>query len=81
MQIVWFLLIGLVVGWLAGVLVRGRGYGVFADIIIGVLGALVGGLVFGLLGLQASSSIGSFVMSVVGALVFLAIVKAIHKAA
>lgn len=80
MNIVWFLLVGLIAGWLAGVLVRGRGYGVFADIIIGILGAMVGGFLFGLLGLSARGTLGSIIMAVIGAVVFLAIVKAIHKA-
>lgn len=79
MNIIWFLLVGLIAGWLAGVLVRGRGYGVFADIIIGILGAMVGGFLFGLLGFSASGTLGSIIMAVIGAVIFLAIVKAIHR--
>ncbi len=81
MSIVWFLLTGLVVGWLAGVLIRGRGYGVVADIVIGVIGGVVGGLLFGVVGVFPRSTIGDILMSLIGAIVFLAIVKAIHKAA
>lgn len=81
MNLVWFLLVGLIAGWLAGVLVRGRGYGVIADIIIGVLGAMVGGFLFSLLGFSARGTLGSIITAVIGAVVFLAIVKAIHKAA
>lgn len=77
----WFLVVGLIAGWLAGVLVRGRGYGVVADIVVGILGAVVGGFLFGLLGFNASSLLGEILMATAGAVVFLAIVKAIHKAA
>ena len=81
MNIIWFLLIGLLVGWLAGVLVQGRGYGVIADIVIGIIGAMLGGFLFSLVGLTAYGLLGSIVMSVIGAVVFIAIVKAIHRAA
>ena|SRR3989338_509831 len=81
MNLLWFLLIGLLAGWLAGVLIRGRGYGIVADSIIGILGAFVGGFLFSLLGIQTTSTLGSLVMSVIGAIVFIAIVKAIHKSA
>lgn len=81
MHLLWILLIGLVVGWLAGVLMRGRGYGVLADIVIGIVGSWIGSWIGGLLGIQATTGIGSFLMALVGALALIAIVKAIHKSA
>ncbi|MDP3985780.1 MAG: GlsB/YeaQ/YmgE family stress response membrane protein [bacterium] len=81
MYIIWFLLIGLIAGWLAGILIRGRGYGVLVDIILGIIGAVVGGFLFSLLGIYARGSLGSIIMAVIGAVVFIAIVKAIHRAA
>lgn len=81
MSIVWFLLTGLIVGWLAGVLIRGRGYGVVADIVIGILGGILGGFLFGVVGVFPSSTLGDILMSLIGAIVLLAIVKAIHKTA
>ena len=50
MEFVWFIVIGLVAGWLAGLLVKGGGFGIFVDIIVGVLGALLGGFLFRSLG-------------------------------
>jgi uncharacterized membrane protein YeaQ/YmgE (transglycosylase-associated protein family) len=47
MDIVWFLIIGLIAGWLAGQLMRGRGFGLIGNLIIGVLGAIIGGYLFG----------------------------------
>ena len=46
-----FLLIGLIAGWLAGLLTKGRGLGLANDLIVGVLGAFLGGLLFWLIGL------------------------------
>ena len=46
MEFVWFILIGLVAGWLAGVIMKGGGYGVVGDIVVGVIGALIGGWLF-----------------------------------
>lgn len=64
-----FIVIGAVAGWLAGILMKGRGFGLLGNIIIGIVGAIAGGLLFGLLGL-----IGSIVTAIVGAaaLLFLA---------
>ena len=44
MDLLWFVLIGLVAGWLAGQVMQGGGYGTVGDIVIGVLGAVVGGV-------------------------------------
>ena len=56
MSIIWFLLIGLAAGWLAGQLVKGRGFGMVENLIIGVIGALIGGYVFGALGVNVGGS-------------------------
>ena len=50
-QWIWFLLVGLVAGWLAGKVMRGAGYGLIGDLVVGVLGALLGGWLFGKLGI------------------------------
>lgn len=74
MDIVWFLLIGLCAGWLAGVLAKGRGFGVAGNLIIGVIGAILGGFVFRLLGLTSVSLLGSLVTATAGALLLLVLV-------
>ena len=45
-----FLAIGAVAGWLAGLIMKGRGFGLLGNIIVGIIGAVVGGFLFGLLG-------------------------------
>jgi uncharacterized membrane protein YeaQ/YmgE (transglycosylase-associated protein family) len=80
MSIIWFLVIGLIAGWLAGMITKGRGFGIFINVVVGVLGALLGGFLFGLLGLSVHGFIGSVVMAVVGAVVLLFLLGMIKRA-
>ncbi len=80
MGFLWFLLIGLCAGWLAGQLVKGGGFGVVGDMIVGVIGALLGGFLFGLLGLAAVGLLGQLITATVGAVVFILILRAIKRA-
>jgi uncharacterized membrane protein YeaQ/YmgE (transglycosylase-associated protein family) len=79
MQFVWFLLIGLAAGWLAGQVMKGGGFGLVGDLIVGVIGSLLGGFLFGLLGISAGGLLGSLVTALVGAIVLIAILRAIKK--
>jgi uncharacterized membrane protein YeaQ/YmgE (transglycosylase-associated protein family) len=80
MYLIWFLLVGLVAGWLAGKLMKGSGFGVIGDIVIGVIGAFVGGFLFRVVGLSAHGTIGSIIMATIGAMVLVAVVRALRKA-
>lgn len=75
MDILTFLLVGLIAGWAAGLIMQGRGFGVFGDIIVGIVGAFVGGLLFDAFGVGTSGFIGSLVASIIGALILLALVS------
>lgn len=66
---------GLIAGWLTGKLMHGRGYGVLADILLGLVGAVIGQWIFGELRVYPSSGIGFIAMAVVGAVL---LVGAIH---
>lgn len=77
MEFIWFILIGLVAGWLAGRIMKGRGFGVVRNLIVGVIGAILGGFLFELFGLTATSPMGRLVMATVGAIVLLVLVQAI----
>jgi uncharacterized membrane protein YeaQ/YmgE (transglycosylase-associated protein family) len=74
-SLVWFLLIGLIAGWLAGLLTKGRGLGLANDLIVGVLGAFLGGLLFWMIGLNATGLIGSLIMATVGAVLVLFLIR------
>ena len=81
MQLVWFLLIGLAAGWLAGKLMRGGGFGIVGDIVVGVIGALLGGFLFGTLGVSTGGGLlGSLIVATVGAVVFLFLLRLIKRA-
>ena len=74
MNIILFLLVGLIAGWLAGVVVDGHGLGTLGNIIVGIIGAFVGGLLFDAIGMTAYGFWQSVGMSAVGAIVFLFII-------
>jgi len=71
----WFLLIGGVIGWLAGLITRGRGFGIIGDIVIGIVGAMLGGWMAGVLGLYTGSSFGAFLLALVGAVVLVGLTR------
>ncbi|MFQ3566365.1 MAG: GlsB/YeaQ/YmgE family stress response membrane protein [Aggregatilineales bacterium] len=69
------LLMAGIVGWLAGMLLRGRGYGILGNVVLGVAGGFVGGILFSLLGIGGGGLIGYIISAVLGALVVLFIVS------
>jgi uncharacterized membrane protein YeaQ/YmgE (transglycosylase-associated protein family) len=79
MHIIWFLLIGLAAGWLAGQIMKGGGFGLVGDLIVGVIGALLGGFLFGLLGIHAGGLLGNLVMATIGAIVLLWLLRFIKR--
>jgi uncharacterized membrane protein YeaQ/YmgE (transglycosylase-associated protein family) len=81
MGFIWFILIGLVAGWLAGQVMKGGGYGVIGDIIVGILGALLGGWLFGVLGLWPGGGlIGSVIVAFIGACILIFLLRLIKRA-
>jgi len=76
-QIITWLIVGLIAGWLAGVIVKGRGFGIIGDIVVGILGAFLGNLLLGStfgLGL-----LGTIITALIGAIILLVIIKLIKK--
>jgi len=72
-----WLVLGLIAGWLAGLVMKGSGYGLIGDLIFGLIGALVGGFLFGLLVEGDYGFWGSMVVAFVGACILIAIVRAL----
>jgi uncharacterized membrane protein YeaQ/YmgE (transglycosylase-associated protein family) len=79
MNIVIFLLVGLLAGWIASSLVEGQGLGTLGDIFVGVIGAMIGGFVFDVFGVTAYGFWGALVMSVIGAIILLLVVGLFTK--
>ncbi len=80
MELIWFLLIGAAAGWLVGNITKGKSFGLFGNIAIGVLGAVVGGWLFRLFGIYTSGGIlGQLITAVAGALVLLWVARLVKK--
>ena len=77
-SLLWFLIIGLLAGWLASMAMKGRRRGVGGYLVIGVIGALLGGWVLGLLGLYSGGLIGSLVTAFIGAVLLIALIRALR---
>jgi uncharacterized membrane protein YeaQ/YmgE (transglycosylase-associated protein family) len=79
-NLLWFLVIGLIVGWLAGLIMKGRGFGIFGDIVVGVVGSLLGGWLAGVTGLVSYSALGAFVTALVGAVILVGLIGFVRRA-
>ncbi len=81
MEFLWFILIGLAAGWLAGRLMTGGGFGVIGDIVVGVIGALLGGFLFRTVGVSVGSGLfGQLIVATVGAIILVLLLRLIRKA-
>jgi uncharacterized membrane protein YeaQ/YmgE (transglycosylase-associated protein family) len=81
MNFLWYILIGLCAGWLAGQLVKGGGFGVVGDIVVGVIGAVLGGYLFSLLGVSTGGGLlGSLIVATIGAVVLLFGIRLVKSA-
>jgi uncharacterized membrane protein YeaQ/YmgE (transglycosylase-associated protein family) len=79
MGIIMTLIIGGVIGWLASLLMKTGGQmGIVANVVVGIVGAVLGGWLAGALGLVAVGSVGAWIISIFGAVVLLAILKALN---
>jgi uncharacterized membrane protein YeaQ/YmgE (transglycosylase-associated protein family) len=76
-----FLLVGLVAGWLASQLVRGGGFGLVGDLVVGVIGAFIAGYLFPRLGISLGSGIiGAIIAATIGAVILLFVLRAVKRA-
>jgi uncharacterized membrane protein YeaQ/YmgE (transglycosylase-associated protein family) len=73
--IIGWVVIGLLAGWLAGTLSRGRGFGCITNVILGLIGAVIGGWIFSKLGIEAWGFWGSLAAATVGAIVLVAVAR------
>ena len=79
MNIIYFLLIGGIAGWLAGKIMQGRGLGFWANIAVGVVGALIGGTLFRQLGIEMHGLIGQLLTATIGAVGLLWLARLINR--
>ena len=81
MGIIAWIVLGLIAGWLAGMLMKGGGYGIIGDIVIGIVGAFLGGWIFRTLGVASplSGLAGTILVAFIGAVVLLFILRLIRR--
>jgi len=78
-SIIVILFVGLVAGWLAGKIVRGTGFGIIGDILVGVVGALIASLLFPKLGIHLGTGVVSeIIYSAIGAIILLLVVRLVR---
>ncbi len=75
--VIGWLIMGLLAGWLSGVVTRGKGFGCLGDTLLGLIGAVLGGWLFSLLHIRAYGFIGGLAAATVGAVVLVAFARAI----
>lgn len=71
MNTIWFIIIGVLAGLIAGKIMRGGGFGFFINLLLGIIGGVIGGWAFSLFGLEASGLVGSLITATVGAILVL----------
>jgi uncharacterized membrane protein YeaQ/YmgE (transglycosylase-associated protein family) len=78
---IYWLIVGLIAGWLAGLVMKGGGYGIIVDILLGIVGGWLGGWLFGRLGIwPAGGMIGSIIVAFIGAVILVWITRLLKKA-
>ena len=78
--LIWWIIVGLIAGFLASVVMRGGGYGIVGDIIAGIIGAFIGGWLFGVLGIHVGGGLlGSIIVAFIGACILIALLRAISR--
>jgi uncharacterized membrane protein YeaQ/YmgE (transglycosylase-associated protein family) len=77
---IYWLVVGLIAGWLAGLVMKGGGYGIIVDILLGIVGGWLGGWLFGRLGIwPAGGMIGSIIVAFVGAVILVGITRILKR--
>lgn len=76
-----FLIIGAIAGWLAGLIVKGFGFGLIGNIVVGIVGAFIAGWLFPALGISLGSGIiAAIIHAVIGAVVLLVLIRIVKRA-
>ena len=78
-HIIVLIIIGILAGWLAGLIWKGKGFGTIGNLVVGVVGSFIGGFLFRLVGFHYGGFIASVIAAVIGALILLFIVSLIKK--
>lgn len=75
----WYLLIGIAAGYIGSLIVKGTGSGLLLNMVVGMIGSVLGGMIFSLVGLRADNLLGSLITATVGAIVLLIIANLLSR--
>ena len=75
------LIVGAIAGWAAGQIVKGYGFGLVGNIVVGVVGAFIGNWLFPMLGMWGSDMIGMIISAILGAVILLVVIGLVRRAA
>jgi uncharacterized membrane protein YeaQ/YmgE (transglycosylase-associated protein family) len=78
--LIWWAVVGLIAGWAAGKIMKGGGYGTVMDIVLGIIGAIVGGWLMGAFGIHAGGLLGTIIVAIIGAVFLIWITRMLKKA-
>jgi uncharacterized membrane protein YeaQ/YmgE (transglycosylase-associated protein family) len=79
--VIYIIVVGLIAGWATGKIMKGSGYGVLTDILLGIAGAIIGSRVLGLLGIYTSGGlIPAILVAIIGAILLVAVVRLARRA-
>jgi uncharacterized membrane protein YeaQ/YmgE (transglycosylase-associated protein family) len=73
--LVWWIVVGLIAGWATGKIMKGSGYGLVIDIVLGIVGAVIGGYLMGALGLGGGGLLYSIIVAIIGACLLVWVVR------
>jgi uncharacterized membrane protein YeaQ/YmgE (transglycosylase-associated protein family) len=79
-NLIWWVVVGLIAGWAAGKIMKGGGYGAVMDIVLGIVGAVVGGWLMSVVGIHAGGLIGTIIVAIIGAVILIWITRMLKKA-
>ena len=78
--LIYIIVVGLIAGWATGKIMKGSGYGPLTDILLGIVGAILGSRILGLVGIYSSGGIvPNIIVAILGAVILVALVRAIRK--
>jgi len=80
MFLLYVIIVGLIAGWAAGKIMKGSGYGVLTDILLGIVGAILGSRILGFFGIYSSGGlIPNILVAIVGAVILVALIRLIKR--
>jgi uncharacterized membrane protein YeaQ/YmgE (transglycosylase-associated protein family) len=79
-NLIYWVIVGLIAGWAAGKIMKGGGYGVVMDIVLGIIGAVIGGWLMGFFGIYAGGLIGTIIVAIIGAVFLIWLTRLLKKA-